>query len=253
MSQAHTSLFREVGLDTQLGRTNSRADPPCLERSMDSWPKGLPAHKKVKHPEPKQVSTHEVDDIRNKIIELMAKLTLKHDLAISQLEAATFRTILSTRDDPYLIEHQNAVQEFLANTQHLHKGNPEGRDARANQTRTEDEGEPHIYGWSAMILAAIADESAPKDSQEILKQHAERITDPKMLLDLVFVCRTRRCYDKRQLRVHFSVHSSLEPVLAALTKCFVNRGAKLKRGLPPKSGGARELQRLLSELEGIGL
>eukprot|EP00439_Symbiodinium_sp_Y106_P006047 s8092_g1.t1 len=77
-----------------------------------------------------------------------------------------------------------------------------------------------------MILAAIADESAPKDSQEILKQHAERITDPKMLLDLVFVCRTRRCYDKRQLRVHFSVHSSLEPVLAALTKCFVNRGAK---------------------------
>ena len=73
-----------------------------------------------------------------------------------------------------------------------------------------------------------------------------------MLLDLVFVCRTRR-YDKRQLRVHFSVHSSLEPVLAALTKCFVNRGAKLKRGLPPKSGGARELQRLLSEREGLGL
>ena len=104
-----------------------------------------------------------------------------------------------------------------------------------------------------MILAAIADESARKDSQEILKQHAESITDPKMLLDLVFVCRTRRCYDKRQFRVHFSVHSSLEPVLAALTKCFVKRGAKLKRGLPPKSGGARELQRLLSELEGIGL
>ena len=51
-----------------------------------------------------------------------------------------------------------------------------------------------------MILAAIVDESAPKDSQEILKQRAERI-----------------------------------------------------RGLPPKSGGDRELQRLLSELEGIGL
>ncbi|CAE6919079.1 unnamed protein product [Symbiodinium sp. KB8] len=119
------------------------------------------------------------------------------------------------------------------------------------QARPEDEGEPHIYGWSAMILVAIADETATRDSQEILKQHAESITDPKMLLDLVFVCRTRRCYDKRQLRVHFSVHSSLEPVLAALIKCFVNRGAKLKRGLPPKTGGARELQRLLSELEGI--
>ena len=129
-------------------------------------------------------------------------------------------------------------------------------DTRANQARPEDEGEPRIYGWSAMILAAIADETAPRDSQEILKQHAESITDPKMLLDLVFVCRTRRCYgcyDKRQLRVHFSVHSSLEPVLAALIKWFVNRGPKLKRGLPPKSGGARELQRLLSELEGIGL
>ena len=69
---------------------------------------------------------------------------------IYQLEAATFRTVLSTGDEPYLTEHQNAVQEFLANTQHLHKGNPEGRDARTNQTRMEDEGEPH--GWSAMIL-----------------------------------------------------------------------------------------------------
>ena len=101
-----------------------------------------------------------------------------------------------------------------------------------------------------MIIAALVDESAPKDAQDVLKQHADGIgiTDPKMLLEQMFVCRTRKCYDKRQLRVQFSVHPTLEPVLAALMKCFVNRGAKLKHGMPQKSGGARELQRLLTEL-----
>ena len=108
-----------------------------------------------------------------------------------------------------------------------------------------------MFGWSSLVIAAIEDDKAPKEAREILTQHSTAITDPKMLLDLVYVCRTRKCYDKRQVRVHFSVHPAMEPVLGALIKCFTSHGAKHKRGMPPKSGGAQELQKLLTELEEI--
>ena len=223
---ARTFLCHDRGLTVRLTRRRSRGTAAQLRtfaESMESWVKGLPAPKKMKQQPAARMVTGDADDIRHQIINLVAKLTLKHELAISQLEAATFHTILSTKDDPYLIEHQNAIREFFERVQPLQKQVHEGKDARSNQAKLDDEGEPHIFGWSAMVIAALADESAPKDAQEVLKQRADSITDPKMLLDQVFVCRTRKCYDKRQLRVHFSVHPTLEPVLAALIKCFVNR------------------------------
>ena len=62
---------------------------------------------------------------------------MKHDLEIRELQAATFRTLLVKQDEPVMQASKAATGLFVTKSK-------EGQ---------RPPGEPHVYGWAAMMTA----------------------------------------------------------------------------------------------------
>ena len=86
---------------------------------------------------------------------------------------------------------------------------------------------------------------------ELLKAHFNSVQGAVDLVDRVFIAKVKRCFGKKQNKVHFAVCAELEPVLDALLRCMAKAGGKIKRGTAPRSGNEREMQELVDKLSKI--
>ena len=74
-------------------------------------------------------------DTQKQMLLILSHLALKHDLEIRELHAATFRTMLVKQDEPLTLASKFATGLFVAKSK-------EGQ---------RPPGEPHVYGWAAMM------------------------------------------------------------------------------------------------------
>ena len=178
-----------------------------------------------------------------KLLLLLSQLSLRHSLEIRELQSAVFRTVVISKDSPFVSEAQEATRIFTEKA----KGAREQR----NHKMLEDLGEPQYHSWAAMVKVAVSDGQATGEDAEVLKQHFNSVTAVSDLIDRVLIAKVKRCFDKKMNKIHFAVCPDMSPILDALLRTIGKAGGRIKRGTAPRSGNERELQDLVDKLSKI--
>ena len=76
---------------------------------------------------------------------------MKHDLEIRELQAVTFRTMLVKYDEPLVQASKAATGLFVTKSKEGHR----------------PMGEPHVYGWAAIMTAFTTDPALSEDEQNV--------------------------------------------------------------------------------------
>ena len=89
-------------------------------------------------------------DTQKQMLLILSRLALKHDLEIRELQAATFHTLLVKQDEPLMLACKGATGLFVSKSK-------EGQRPL---------GEPHVYGWAAMMTAMTTDPALSAEDKQ---------------------------------------------------------------------------------------
>ena len=177
----------------------------------------------------------------DKIVRLLAKLTLKHALEIRELQAAAFYTLKVPAGCSYYAAGKSAGEEFNGQAKQM-------RDDKRPEGDLVKLGTPHWHVWGAIIREACT--QAAGSDQEILRKHSAEVTSIDMLGSMVYICKFKRAFNSDVKKLHIAVHPQVEPVAVALMNTILKTdAARLYRGEAPRGAMEKDLQNLLDELQ----
>ena len=157
------------------------------------------------------------DTQKQMLLILSRLLALKHDLEIRELQAATFRTMLVKYDEPL------ATGLFVTKS-------------KEGQRPT---GEPHVYGWAAIMTASTTDPALSSKDKQKVAAYTSSANSPETFLLSVCWSQFKKTFQKDQT----------QPILCLIIEATNARGAKEKFGQAPAWGNVRELQQMLDDLQ----
>ena len=155
---------------------------------------------------------------------------MKHDLEIRELQAATFRTLLVKHDEPLMQASKGATGLFVTKSK-------EGQ---------RPPGEPHVYGWAAMMTGLTTDTALSAEDKQKVVAYTSSANSPETLLAEHLLGPVQKKFQKDWVKWQCSVHSQTQPILCLIIKAM--RGAREKFGQSPAGGNVRELQQMLDDL-----
>ena len=88
------------------------------------------------------------------------------EIFLSELQAATFRTLLVKQDEPLMLASKGATGLFVAKSK-------EGQ---------RPPGEPHVYGWAAMMTAMTPDPALSAEDKQKVVTNTSSANSPETLL-----------------------------------------------------------------------
>ena len=100
----------------------------------------------------------------------LSRLALKHDLEIRELQAATFRTMLVKHDEPLMQANKAATGLFVTKSK-------EGE---------RPPGEPHVYGWAAMMTALTTDMALSAEDKQKVAAYTSSANSPETLVQGIY-------------------------------------------------------------------
>ena len=109
-------------------------------------------------------------DTQKQMLLILSRLALKHDLEIRELQAATFRNLLVKQDEPLMLASEGATGLFVANSK-------EGQ---------RPPGEPHVYGWAAMMTAMTTDPALSAEDKQKVVTYTSTANSPETLLQSIY-------------------------------------------------------------------
>ena len=109
-------------------------------------------------------------DTQKQMLLILSRLALKHDLEIRELQAATFRTMLVKHDEP-LVQASKAVTGLFVTK------------SKEGQRPT---GEPHVYGWAAMMTALTTDPALSSEDKQKVAAYTSSANSPETLLQTIY-------------------------------------------------------------------
>eukprot|EP00933_Yihiella_yeosuensis_P043677 TRINITY_DN3860_c3_g1_i6.p1 TRINITY_DN3860_c3_g1~~TRINITY_DN3860_c3_g1_i6.p1 ORF type:complete len:236 (-),score=63.13 TRINITY_DN3860_c3_g1_i6:337-987(-) len=184
---------------------------------------------------------HMQDDVMRQIVVACAKLSLKNSLEVRELQAAIFTAVLLPRDSDIVAAGNSGTKGHHDKAAELRS---QGKTVELDRL-----GAPCLHCWGNMIVACASSAKASKEDKQILEEHLKTLGNHILQLESkVYICKVKRCYDKRQQKAHMAVHPDVQNVLEAMVRVMQAEGGKVKRGTPPKAGLERELQSLLDNL-----
>ncbi|CAE8657004.1 unnamed protein product [Polarella glacialis] len=163
-----------------------------------------------------------------------AKLSLGSATRIRQHDACLMHAIIVPSQHPVTLAMSNAGREYNA--------------ARLRNKGNKMSASPHLFAWSAAILAAMTLPSLTSTDKSVLEQHAAATSSPEQLAEHVFVSRCSPAYVQGTYKLSFSVSEPLKPVLQSLFRVLGSEGGDIKHGIPPRSSHERTVTKLLQEL-----
>ena len=101
---------------------------------------------------------------------MRSRLALKHGLEIRELQAATFRTMLVKQDEPSMQASKAATELFVTKSK-------EGQ---------RPPGEPHVYGWAAMMTALTTDTALSAEDKQKVAAYTSSANSPETLLQCIY-------------------------------------------------------------------
>lgn len=177
------------------------------------------------------VSPNENAELMNKALALMAKLTLKHELEIRELQAAVFRTYLLKDDNNFVQKIKIAVGTYIDG---------------AKKQKTPP-GEVHAYAWEALTAEALKID-IPAAAKDIIEHHRASIASPEALASIVYATKLKKTFHKNVYKLCVAGSPRHQDLFEAIEMALVKSGAEPKRGQAPQAGMARELQSLVDRL-----
>ena len=183
-------------------------------QSMDGW-LASSDNRAEKKPRTEVAAKPELDQAMiGRLLLLLSQLPLRHFLEIRELQSAVFRTVVISKDSLYVSEAQEATRIFtekakVAREQRNHKG-------------LEDLGEPQYHSWASMVKVAVGEVQATGEDAEVLKEHFGSVKSVSDLIDKVFIAKVKRCFDKKQNKIHFAVSPEMVPILDALLQTMAS-------------------------------
>ena len=149
-----------------------------------------------------------------------SRLALKHDLEIRELQADTFRTMLVKYDEPLVQASKAATGLFVTKS-------------KGEQRST---GEPHVYGWAAIMTALTTDPALSSEDKQKVAGYTSSANSPETLLQSVHWSQFKNTFQKDWVKWQCSVDSQAQPILCLIIKAMKARGAKEKFGKAPAGG-----------------
>ena len=163
---------------------------------------------------------------------MLSRLALKHDLEICELQAATFRTMLVKHDEPLMQASKAATGLFVSKSK-------EGQ---------RPPGEPHVYGWAAMVTALATDTALSAEDKQKVAAYTSSAYSPETLLQSIYWSQFKKTFQKDWIKWQCSVDPQTQAILCLIIKAMKARGAKEKFGQAPAGSNVRELQQMLDDL-----
>ncbi|CAE8587020.1 unnamed protein product [Polarella glacialis] len=179
-------------------------------------------------------------ELVKKTLLLVAKLTLKQELEIRELQSAVFRTYLLDVSNPFVNAIKESVGEYIA----------QSKKHRDGSMSDAPEGEIHAHAWNAITTVAMA-QKIEQSSQAAIATHRAAITSPKDLSGIIYIAKLKKAWAKNTFKLHLAAHPSHQDLLDFVEAALASSGATPKKGQAPASGMARELQTLVDELAEI--
>ncbi|CAE7921388.1 unnamed protein product [Symbiodinium necroappetens] len=220
--------------------TQTFQGPACFASVvMDGWDLTKRAGEGKPHASQKRQAIG-TEALLAKAMLLVSKLTLKAELEVRELQAATFRTLTITEMSAFVTEARATMKAYTAAS----------KQARDNG-QPAPLGEPHVHVWSCFLKAALDVQGMSEEHVQRINEHRAQSADPHALAQLIFVCKIKKAYDRGIVKVHLAGHQQIDSVIDAVVAAMVLSGARERRGQAPQSGMARELQSLVDELQEI--
>jgi hypothetical protein len=120
-----------------------------------------------------------------------------------------------------------------------------------NQMRTaggfQSVGPPHLHVWRALILQLQNCGQLTETEAAAIKVHVESATTPDYLLPLIKVCKAALTYDKKMVKLTFTVGIELHVLHELLITVLRRLGGIAKFGPPAKSSHERQVLRHLQQ------
>ena len=109
-------------------------------------------------------------DTQKQMLLILSRVALKHDLEIREVQAATFRTVLVEHDEPLMLASKAATGLFVAKSK-------EGQ---------RPSGEPHVYGWAAMMTAMTTDPALSAEDKQKVVTCTSSANSPETILQSIY-------------------------------------------------------------------
>ena len=212
----------------------SNQSPCCLNtcepnfrwtREMQNWARRRRGHRD------RGAQIQPNPDTQKQMLLFLSRLALKHDLEIRELHMVTFRTILVKYDEPLVQAIKGTTGLFVTKS-------------KEGQRPT---GEPHVYGWAAMMTALTTDPALSSED----KQKAAAYTSSANSLETLLQHLLEPVQKKNQkdwVKWQCSVDPQTQPILCLIINAVKARGAIEKFGQAPAGDNMRELQQVLDDL-----
>ena len=112
-------------------------------------------------------------------------------------------------------------------------------------------GEPHVYGWAAMMTALTTDTALSAEDKQKVAAYTSSANSPETLLQGIYWSQFKKKISEGLTGSSGSVPwtPQTQPILCLIIKAMKARGAKEKFGQAPAGGNVRELQQMLDDLQ----
>ena len=181
-------------------------------------------------------------------MKLVAKLSLKNSLEIRELQAATLVTYVVPKENELVQATVDATEAYADSVAEASKTSAE----RERQSKLELVGAAHAHHWAAVVRTAGASNSLTEEERAQVAAHVSAISTPERVTEIIYVSKSKKAYDKRQIKMHFAVAESANHILALVAKVHMSIGAKRKKGQPPRARLERAVQEFLLEAFDVG-
>ena len=112
-------------------------------------------------------------------------------------------------------------------------------------------GEPHVYGWAAIVTTLTADQALSPEDKQIATAYMASVSSPEALLQSVYWNQFKKTFQRDWVRWQCSVDSKTQTIMHFIIKAMVSRKAKEKFAQAPaggEGGNVRELQQMLDDM-----
>ena len=175
---------------------------------------GAPEERSQRPKRPRGAQGQPNPDTQKQMLLILSRLALKHDLEIRELQAATFRTMLMKHDEPSMQTSKAATGLFVSKS-------------KEGQRLT---GEPHVYGWAAIMTALTTDPALSSEDKQKVAAYTSSANSPETLLQSIYWSQFKKTFQKDWVKWQCSVDPQTQPLLCLIIKAMKARGAKEKFG-----------------------
>ena len=191
----------------------------------------------------RSVGDADIDQL-SRHVRVVAKLCLKNSLEIRELQAATLATYVVPKENELVQATVDATKAYADSVAEANKITAE----RERQSKLGQVGAAHAHHWAAVVRVAAASNSLTEEERAQVAAHISALSTPEQVTEIIYVSKSKKAYDKRQIKMHFAVAESANHILALIGKVLMPTGAKRKKGKPPRAGLEREVQEFLPEV-----